>query len=111
MAAAESNSSVIGCVPPSRRCWATVSFVAAGIRLLQIRKAALDLRFKAVKHIRKHRKEYEAAWVQDDIEQQYPLTSWSFVRSSVRSSVRPSVHSFFLSFFHVLSFCLHVFIA
>ena len=25
MAAAESNSSVIGCVPPSRRCWATVS--------------------------------------------------------------------------------------
>jgi len=40
-------------------------------RLFQIRKAALGLRFEAVKHIRKH-KEYEAAWVQDDIEQQYP---------------------------------------
>lgn len=37
----------------------------------QIQKAALDLRLEAVKHIRKHRQDYEAAWVHDDMERQY----------------------------------------
>ena len=36
-----------------------------------IQKAALDLRLEAVKHIRKHRQDYEAAWVHDDMERQY----------------------------------------
>ena len=37
----------------------------------QIQTAALELRLEAVKHIRKHRQDYEAAWVHDDIELQY----------------------------------------
>eukprot|EP00435_Cladocopium_sp_Y103_P008586 s5966_g2.t1 len=37
----------------------------------QIQKAALELRLEAVKHIRRHHQQYEAAWVHDDMELQY----------------------------------------